>query len=75
MRTRIVDIMGKLGGISQSVIAASANTPAWMGWDCKKYLNYDIPFRELKPSVILDDLLPRITDLAKNAADRQTKVS
>lgn len=45
-----------------------------VAWDSEKRLSFAVPFREMKPVIYLDVFLPRVTELALSASDRQTKV-
>ncbi|XP_045147611.1 DNA-dependent protein kinase catalytic subunit [Echinops telfairi] len=46
-----------------------------MAWDKEKRLSFAVPFLEMKPIIYLDVFLPRVTELALLATDRQTKVA
>lgn len=45
-----------------------------VAWDREKRLRFAVPFMEMKPVIYLDLFLPRVTELALSASDRQTKV-
>lgn len=45
-----------------------------VAWDREKRLSFAVPFIEMKPVIYLDVFLPRVTELALSASDRQTKV-
>lgn len=45
-----------------------------VAWDREKRLSFAVPFIEMKPIIYLDIFLPRVTELALSASDRQTKV-
>lgn len=45
-----------------------------VSWDTKNHLSFAVPFADMKPVIYLDVFLPRVTDLALSASDRQTKV-
>ncbi|KAK2094814.1 hypothetical protein P7K49_026230, partial [Saguinus oedipus] len=47
----------------------------YVAWDREKRLSFAVPFREMKPVIFLDVFLPRVTELALTASDRQTKVA
>uniref|UniRef100_A0A8C7C0H6 DNA-dependent protein kinase catalytic subunit n=1 Tax=Neovison vison TaxID=452646 RepID=A0A8C7C0H6_NEOVI len=44
-------------------------------WDREKRLSFAVPFIEMKPVIYLDVFLPRVTELALSASNRQTKVA
>nr|XP_008509655.1 PREDICTED: DNA-dependent protein kinase catalytic subunit-like [Equus przewalskii] len=46
-----------------------------VAWDREKRLRFAVPFMEMKPVIYLDLFLPRLTELALSASDRQTKVA
>uniref|UniRef100_A0A8C5WDN6 DNA-dependent protein kinase catalytic subunit n=1 Tax=Leptobrachium leishanense TaxID=445787 RepID=A0A8C5WDN6_9ANUR len=46
-----------------------------VSWDTEKRLNFAVPFVDQKPVIFLDTFLPRVTELALSASDRQTKVA
>uniref|UniRef100_A0A452QYJ1 DNA-dependent protein kinase catalytic subunit n=1 Tax=Ursus americanus TaxID=9643 RepID=A0A452QYJ1_URSAM len=46
-----------------------------VAWDREKRLSFAVPFIEMKPVIYLDVFLPRVTELALSASDRQTKVA
>ena len=45
-----------------------------VSWDTEKRLSFAVPFADMKPVIYLDLFLPRVTELALSASDRQTKV-
>lgn len=45
-----------------------------VAWDTEKRLSFAVPFIDMKPVIYLDIFLPRVTELALSASDRQTKV-
>lgn len=46
----------------------------FVAWDSEKRLSFAVPFADMKPVIYLDPFLPRISELALSASDRQTKV-
>lgn len=46
----------------------------YVAWDREKRLSFAVPFVDMKPVIYLDTFLPRVTELALSASDRQTKV-
>ncbi|KAM9308363.1 DNA-dependent protein kinase catalytic subunit [Gastrophryne carolinensis] len=79
VRNRVVQILGRLGGrINRSMVSA-ASTEEMMkkhvSWDTERRLSFAVPFADMKPVIYLDTFLPRATELALYASDRQTKVA
>ena len=79
IRVRMVKLLGSLDGdISNLVVERpidNNSTPEWVAWDSVKHLPFHFPFRDMKPIITLDLLLPRIILLATVGSDRQVKVS
>ncbi|XP_008767155.1 DNA-dependent protein kinase catalytic subunit isoform X1 [Rattus norvegicus] len=78
IRIRVVQILGSLGGqINKNLITATSGErmKKYVAWDREKRLSFAVPFREMKPVIYLDVFLPRVTELALSASDRQTKVA
>ncbi|XP_070603834.1 DNA-dependent protein kinase catalytic subunit [Erythrolamprus reginae] len=79
VRTRVVRLLGTLGGqINRHLITAASaeeKMKKFVSWDIEKRLNFAVPFADMKPIIYLDLFLPRVTELALCASDRQTKVA
>ncbi|CAH2285137.1 DNA-dependent kinase catalytic subunit [Pelobates cultripes] len=79
VRNRVVRILGSLGGqINRSLVTAESTEEMiknHVSWDTEKRLNFAVPFVDQKPVIYLDTFLPRVTELALSASDRQTKVA
>uniref|UniRef100_A0A2K6EWI3 DNA-dependent protein kinase catalytic subunit n=1 Tax=Propithecus coquereli TaxID=379532 RepID=A0A2K6EWI3_PROCO len=79
IRIRVVQMLGSLGGQINKNLMAAASSDEMMkkcvAWDREKRLSFAVPFREMKPVIYLDVFLPRVTELALSASDRQTKVA
>ncbi|KAL0599439.1 DNA-dependent protein kinase catalytic subunit [Plecturocebus cupreus] len=58
-----------------SVASSDEMMKSYVAWDREKRLSFAVPFREMKPVIFLDVFLPRVTELALTASDRQTKVA
>ena len=43
--------------------------------DLNRKLSYELPFPDIRPTIILDDFLPRIFDLSLDAKDRRTRMA
>ncbi|XP_027494416.1 DNA-dependent protein kinase catalytic subunit isoform X2 [Corapipo altera] len=79
VRTRVARLLGSLGGqISHNLITATSAEEMMkkcVSWDTEKRLSFAVPFADMKPVIYLDLFLPRVTELALSASDRQTKVA
>ncbi|XP_078543449.1 DNA-dependent protein kinase catalytic subunit [Lissotriton helveticus] len=79
VRLRVVRLLGSLGGqINRGLVTASSSEEMMkkcVSWDTEKRLNFAVPFADMKPVIYLDVFLPRVTELALSASDRQTKVA
>ncbi|XP_069076234.1 DNA-dependent protein kinase catalytic subunit isoform X2 [Pleurodeles waltl] len=79
VRVRVVRLLGSLGGqINRSLVTAASSEEMMkkcVSWDTEKRLNFAVPFADMKPVIYLDVFLPRVTELALSASDRQTKVA
>ncbi|XP_062935178.1 DNA-dependent protein kinase catalytic subunit [Cynocephalus volans] len=79
IRIRVVQMLGSLGGqINKNLLTAASSDEMMkqcVAWDTEKKLSFAVPFREMKPAIYLDVFLPRVTELALSASDRQTKVA
>uniref|UniRef100_A0A452TWI8 DNA-dependent protein kinase catalytic subunit n=1 Tax=Ursus maritimus TaxID=29073 RepID=A0A452TWI8_URSMA len=79
IRIRVVQMLGFLGGQINKNLLTVASSDEMMkkcvAWDREKRLSFAVPFIEMKPVIYLDVFLPRVTELALSASDRQTKVA
>ncbi|KAI5273209.1 Dna-Dependent Protein Kinase Catalytic Subunit [Manis pentadactyla] len=78
IRVRVVQVLGSLGGqINKNLLTAASSNEmkTCLAWDREKRLRFAVPFIEMKPVIYLDIFLPRVTELALSASDRQTKVA
>ncbi|XP_006860145.1 PREDICTED: DNA-dependent protein kinase catalytic subunit [Chrysochloris asiatica] len=79
IRIKVVKMLGSLGGqINRNLITAASSDEMMkrcIAWDREKRLSFAVPFLEMKPIIYLDVFLPRVTELALLATDRQTKVA
>ncbi|XP_029779032.1 DNA-dependent protein kinase catalytic subunit [Suricata suricatta] len=79
VRVRVVQMLGLLGGqINRHLLTATSSDDMmkkYVAWDREKRLSFAVPFVEMKPVIYLDVFLPRVTELALSAGDRQTKVA
>ncbi|XP_040828526.1 DNA-dependent protein kinase catalytic subunit [Ochotona curzoniae] len=79
IRIRIVQMLGSLGGqINKNLVTAATSDEMMkkcMAWDVERRLGFAVPFRDIKPVIYLEGFLPRVTELALSASDRQAKVA
>jgi DNA-dependent protein kinase catalytic subunit len=78
LRLRIVQFLGSLGGEYNIGLVDSSDSQSLesaIAWDTAKHLDFSMPFNDMKLSIYLDPFLPRVTELALSASDRQTKVA
>ncbi|XP_016054399.1 PREDICTED: DNA-dependent protein kinase catalytic subunit [Miniopterus natalensis] len=79
VRVRVVRMLGTLGGqVSRNLVTAPSSgdmMKKYVAWDREKRLSFAVPFVDMKPVIYLDTFLPRVTELALSASDRQTKVA
>ncbi|XP_006880480.1 PREDICTED: DNA-dependent protein kinase catalytic subunit-like isoform X2 [Elephantulus edwardii] len=79
IRMKVIHMLGSLGGqINRNLVTAASSDEMMnrcVSWDTEKRLSFAVPFVEMKPIIYLDIFLPRITELALLACDRQTKVA
>ncbi|XP_062919332.1 DNA-dependent protein kinase catalytic subunit isoform X2 [Mobula hypostoma] len=79
VRRRVVRLLGCLGGhINRSLVTAASSEEMMkkcVAWVAERALSFAVPFSDMKPVIYLDLFLPRISELALSASDRQTKVA
>ncbi|KAJ3150478.1 hypothetical protein HDU86_006651 [Geranomyces michiganensis] len=76
IRSRIVMLLGKIGGANRLMLEGNLDAEQQIiAWDTEKRLSFEIPFKEINCQIYLDDILPRVVELAENSPDRQTKVA
>ncbi|XP_067887902.1 DNA-dependent protein kinase catalytic subunit isoform X2 [Heterodontus francisci] len=79
VRHRVVWLLGSLGGqINRSLVTAASSEEMMkkcVAWVAERPLSFAVPFADMKPVIYLDSFLPRISELALSASDRQTKVA
>uniref|UniRef100_A0A4W3HBY9 DNA-dependent protein kinase catalytic subunit n=1 Tax=Callorhinchus milii TaxID=7868 RepID=A0A4W3HBY9_CALMI len=79
VRRRIVRLLGSLGGQNNRSLVTAVSAEEMMkrciAWVTEKPLSFAVPFMDMKPIIYLDSFIPRISELALSASDRQTKVA
>ncbi|XP_034245330.1 DNA-dependent protein kinase catalytic subunit-like [Thrips palmi] len=56
-----------------SLLDGSEDRVGVTAWQKEKLLIFPLPFPDMKVDISLDDILPRLVDLASNCSDRQTR--
>eukprot|EP00048_Salpingoeca_helianthica_P009248 m.132741 g.132741 ORF g.132741 m.132741 type:complete len:3967 (+) comp14817_c0_seq1:97-11997(+) len=77
LKTRIVHVLGSMGGVGAGGLVAppQTGTPPWLAWDSRTHLTYGLPLRDARLDVVLDQLLPRVLVLTRDASQRRLKVA
>ncbi|KAL9649605.1 hypothetical protein ABK040_003282 [Willaertia magna] len=74
----IIRLLGKIGGDNNLLLkgkVASTDSENIIAWDTEKRLKFSMPFRDIKPELFFDSILPRVAELAEKSSDRQTKIA
>ncbi|XP_063237602.1 DNA-dependent protein kinase catalytic subunit-like isoform X2 [Bacillus rossius redtenbacheri] len=74
LQRRALAFVGQLDGEVGAALAGGREAEL-VSWDTEHHLEYALPFRDAKVGVNLDELLPRVVDLALNCSNRQTRVA
>ena len=76
LKVRIVHLLGSMGGAGAAALVAPppTSTPPWLAWDTRTHLVYSLPLRDARLDVVLDQLLPRVVALTRDASHRRLKV-
>ncbi|KAI9209180.1 uncharacterized protein BJ171DRAFT_576762 [Polychytrium aggregatum] len=75
LRRRILTLLGSLGEHSVLALSESVDPESLNPWDSESRIRLRFPFEDVNVDVHLDDLLPRIAELAEKSPDRKTKVA
>ncbi|XP_055346029.1 DNA-dependent protein kinase catalytic subunit-like isoform X2 [Paramacrobiotus metropolitanus] len=80
VRLIVLDFLGALGGKYNHFVLEATRLDetenAAVAWDMEKHMNFKFPFSDvILSNFFLDDLLPRVIDLAMHCPDRRTKVA
>ncbi|KAJ3178568.1 hypothetical protein HDU85_005175 [Gaertneriomyces sp. JEL0708] len=75
IRLRILSLLGSIGGAYRYLLEGDHKEEQLLAWDPEIKVWFDIPFKETTCRVHLDDMLPRIVELAERSPDRKTKVA
>lgn len=59
IQLRIVDVLGKVGGLNRALVSSRENDDDLAVWDIEKRLMYSLPFKEANLRIDFDSLLPR----------------
>ncbi|KAJ3391638.1 hypothetical protein HDU84_005588 [Entophlyctis sp. JEL0112] len=74
VQIRIVKFLGKIGQDNRLLFDTSANE-SMLVWDPERNLKFPLPFKEAIFDLSLDDMLPRIAELAEFSPDRKAKIA
>ncbi|KAJ1561158.1 hypothetical protein HK096_005785, partial [Nowakowskiella sp. JEL0078] len=75
VRTRILHVLANVGGDCALMLQHEVNRDKVIAWDRNKFLQFIIPFKEANAEIVIDELLPRILELAETSPDRKIKVA
>ncbi|RKO88463.1 hypothetical protein BDK51DRAFT_26592, partial [Blyttiomyces helicus] len=75
IRLRILHLLGKIGGDNRFMLAGETTAPSIVAWDPVKRMPFEVPFKDASAKIYLDDILPRVMELAERSPDRKTKVA
>ncbi|KAF9155537.1 hypothetical protein BG015_009513 [Linnemannia schmuckeri] len=82
LQLRILRLLGRQAQYNKLILdrrlARSSDKTAvsdLLAWDPEPRVKFKIPFQEMKTELHLDEMLPRIVDLAEHSLNRQTKVA
>ncbi|KAI8820570.1 uncharacterized protein EV422DRAFT_578857 [Fimicolochytrium jonesii] len=75
IRLRVITLLGNIGTSNRLMLAGFRENQQILAWDTEKRLAFDVPFAEMSCRIYLDDMLPRVIELAENSPDRKTKVA
>ncbi|CAK8685319.1 unnamed protein product [Clavelina lepadiformis] len=79
IQSQVIKFFGSLGGnLSEwmyGVDVFHTHDQVVAMWDKDITIEYSIPFRDMKPVIKLDTVLPRVMEVAEQSANRQAKVS
>ncbi|KAJ3037490.1 hypothetical protein HDV00_001665 [Rhizophlyctis rosea] len=74
VRSRMVRLLGRIGRLNHHLVTRPEGE-ALISWDTEKHIRFNVPFKEVNVSIFIDDMLPRILDIAENGTDRKAKVA
>ncbi|KAF9184663.1 hypothetical protein BGZ51_003206 [Haplosporangium sp. Z 767] len=82
LQLRILRLLGRQAGYNKLLLGqrsfqdgAKKDSSDLLAWDPEARVRFKIPFQEMKSELQLDEMLPRIVDLAENSLNRQIKVA
>ncbi|KAG0205959.1 hypothetical protein BGX33_007637 [Mortierella sp. NVP41] len=82
LQLRILRLLGRQAQYNKLILdrrSAHSNAKAassdLLAWDPEPRVKFKIPFQEMKTELQLDEMLPRIVDLAEHSLNRQIKVA
>lgn len=75
IQLRIVRMLANLGSENIWILNNNKIDESLTSWDYMPRIKFRIPFRDYKPELFFDSLLPRVIDLAENSGNRNTKIA
>ncbi|KAF9965129.1 hypothetical protein BGZ70_005357 [Mortierella alpina] len=83
LQLRILKLLGRQAGHNKLILegqlsqqdGAKKVSSDLLAWDPEPRVKLKIPFQEMKTELQLDEMLPRIVDLAENSLNRQIKIA
>ncbi|KND04346.1 uncharacterized protein SPPG_00077 [Spizellomyces punctatus DAOM BR117] len=75
IRYRIIVLLGMIGGDNRFLLEEGRGSQQLIAWDTEKRVWFDMPFKEINCRIYMDDILPRVMDLAESSPDRKTKIA
>ncbi|KAF9585083.1 hypothetical protein BGW38_003973, partial [Lunasporangiospora selenospora] len=82
LQLRVLRLLGRQAQHNKLILSRNStqnqgkrDTSDLLAWDPETRLKFKIPFQEMKIELHLDEMLPRIVDLAENSLNRQIKVA
>ncbi|KAG0254733.1 hypothetical protein BG011_005543 [Mortierella polycephala] len=82
LQLRILRLLGRQAGYNKLLLgqrsfqgASKKDSSDLLAWDPEARVRFKIPFQEMKSELQLDEMLPRIVDLAENSLNRQIKAA
>ncbi|KAI8613655.1 hypothetical protein BC830DRAFT_1219655 [Chytriomyces sp. MP71] len=75
IQIRILKLLGSIGDASKFLLWSDESSASLLAWDSERCLKIQIPFKETIVDIYIDEMLPRIVELAEFSPDRKTKVA
>ena len=77
VQRKILLFFGKLNSDLHDLLVSNADEMSKISTalDLNRKLSYEVPFPDIRPTIFLDDFLPRIFDLSLDSKDRRTRMA